>query len=88
MEKRKQLGDLLVEAGIITVKTLERALARQKGSGKRLGALLEEMGIITEDELIEALARQFTFKTVMNIASIRSRRSCSAWFPKTWRYRS
>jgi CheY-like chemotaxis protein len=65
---KKQLGDLLVEAGIITVKTLERALARQKGSGKRLGIVLEEMGVLTDEELVEALARQFSFKTAKNFA--------------------
>lgn len=69
MSDRKQLGDILVEAGIITVKTLERALARQKGSGKRLGKILEDMGVITEEELVEALGKQFNFKTVMNIVS-------------------
>lgn len=68
MEKKKQLGTLLVEAGIITVKTLERALERQKGSGKRLGIVLEEMGVITESELVDALARQFGFKTVKGFA--------------------
>jgi CheY-like chemotaxis protein len=65
---RKQLGDLLVEAGIITTKTLERALERQKGSGKRLGIVLEEMGVLTEEELVTALASQFNFKTVKNFA--------------------
>jgi CheY-like chemotaxis protein len=69
MTDRKQLGDLLVEAGIITIKTLERALERQKGSGKRLGMVFEEMGVITEEELAEALAKQFGFKTARNIAS-------------------
>lgn len=69
MADKKHLGDLLVEAGIITVKTLERALERQKGSGKRLGVILEEMGVITEDELVEALAKQFNFKTVKEIAN-------------------
>ncbi|MBT0652749.1 response regulator [Geomobilimonas luticola] len=64
MTVKKQLGDLLVEAGIITVKTLERALDRQKGSGKRLGLVLEEMGVITDEELVDALAQQFGFKTV------------------------
>jgi CheY-like chemotaxis protein len=68
MEHRMRIGDLLVEAGIITVKTLERALAMQKGSGKRLGALLKEMGIVTEEEVIEALARQCNLKTVSNFA--------------------
>jgi CheY-like chemotaxis protein len=58
------LGELLVESGIITVKTLERALIRQRGSGRRLGIVLDEMGVISQEELIEALAKQFGFETV------------------------
>lgn len=54
----KQLGDILVEAEIISKKTLERALERAKAEGKRLGQALEEMGVITEAELMEALIRQ------------------------------
>lgn len=69
MEQKKQLGSLLVDAGIITLKTLERALERQKGSGKRLGIVLEEMGVLTEPELVDALARQFGFKTVKGFAT-------------------
>ncbi|RII27661.1 MAG: two-component system response regulator [Geobacter sp.] len=69
MAEKKQLGDLLVEAGIITVKTLERALERQKGSGKRLGLVLEEMGVITDEELVDALAKQFGFKTVKGFST-------------------
>ncbi|HBG04043.1 MAG: two-component system response regulator [Geobacteraceae bacterium GWC2_58_44] len=64
------LGELLVESGIITVKTLERALTRQQGSGKRLGIVLDEMGVITQEELIDALAQQFGFETVKGIASL------------------
>lgn len=68
MEQKKQLGTLLVETGIITTKTLERALERQKGSGKRLGVVLEEMGVITEDEIVDALARQSGSKTAKGFA--------------------
>lgn len=69
MTSRIKIGDLLVEAGIISVKTLERALELQKGcSGKRLGTLLREMGIVTEEEVLEALARQCRLRTVRNIA--------------------
>jgi len=68
MTSKKQLGTILVEAGIITNTTLERALERQKGSGKRLGIVLEEMGVITELELVDALARQFGFKTAKRFA--------------------
>ena len=63
---KKQLGDILVEAEIISRKTLERALERQKVDKKRLGAVLEEMGVITEEELAEALGKQFNFKTIKN----------------------
>ncbi len=62
----KHLGDILVEAEIISKKTLERALERQKVDKKRLGAVLEDMGVITEEELTEALSKQFNFKTIKN----------------------
>jgi CheY-like chemotaxis protein len=68
MEQKKQLGTILLESGIISPKTLERSLERQKGSGKRLGIVLEEMGVITEEELIEALAKQFGFKIARKFA--------------------
>lgn len=66
---KKPLGEILVESGIITVKTLERALNRQQGCRKRLGAVLEEMGVITQDELVEALAKQYGMATVQQIDS-------------------
>ena len=68
-DTRKQLGDILVEADIISVKTLERALERQKLSGKKLGIVLEEMGVITKEELLNALSLQLGFKTVKQIAN-------------------
>lgn len=68
MTVKRQLGDLLVEAGIISKTTLERALARQKLTKKKLGGTLEEMGVITEEEIADALAKQFGFKTVKGIA--------------------
>lgn len=65
----KHLGDILVEAEIISSKTLERSLARQKTVKKRLGAILEEMGVITEEELVDALSVQFNFKTIRDIVN-------------------
>jgi CheY-like chemotaxis protein len=64
----KKLGELLVEANIITTKTLERALARQLNGGQRLGAVLEKMGVITDEELIEALAKQLNLKVIRGFA--------------------
>ncbi|MBJ6727607.1 response regulator [Geomesophilobacter sediminis] len=63
------LGELLVDSGIITMKTLERSLERQKGSGKRLGVVLDEMGVITQEELAEALGKQFNFPIAKEMAS-------------------
>jgi CheY-like chemotaxis protein len=65
----KHLGDILVEADIISNKTLERALVRQKSEKKRLGVVLEEMGVITEEELVDALSKQFNFKTIKNFVN-------------------
>jgi CheY-like chemotaxis protein len=65
---KKQIGNLLVEAGIISVKTLERSLEAQKGSGKRLGTLLREMGIVTEEEVLSALAKQSNLRIIRNFA--------------------
>jgi CheY-like chemotaxis protein len=68
MMTNKKIGDLLVEAEIITIKTLERALAFQQKDGKRLGVILEKMGVITDEELVEALAKQFNLKIVRGLA--------------------
>ncbi|MBU5613111.1 response regulator [Geomonas azotofigens] len=62
------LGQLLVQSGIITVKTLDRALARQQSCGMRLGGVLLEMGVITDEELLEALGQQSGLETVKNIS--------------------
>ena len=62
----KYLGDILIEAGIITERTLELALERQKVEKNRLGAVLEEMGVITEDELADCIAKQLNLKTINN----------------------
>jgi len=68
MARRHKIGNLLVEAGIITVKTLERALELQRGSGKRLGKLLRDMGIVTELEVLEALAAQCDLRITRRFA--------------------
>ncbi|PLS16866.1 type II secretion system protein GspE [Bacillus sp. M6-12] len=54
---RKRLGDLLVEAGLITEDQLQSAL-KQKSPGQRLGDMLLQNGFITEQQLIEVLEFQ------------------------------
>ncbi len=52
------LGELLINAGIMTQADLERGIELQKGTKDRLGTVLIKNGIITENELIEALQMQ------------------------------
>lgn len=55
---RKRLGDLLVEAGLITGEQLEKALSVQKNTGERLGKVFINLGYITEENMIEVLEFQ------------------------------
>lgn len=58
MKSRKKLGDLLVEAGMITQAQLDKALTVQKKTGERLGKTLVNLGYITEHGIIEVLEFQ------------------------------
>lgn len=54
---RKRLGDLLVEAGLITEEQLQSTL-HEKPANQRLGDALLQRGYITEQQLIEVLEFQ------------------------------
>lgn len=54
---RKRLGDLLVEAGLLTEEQLQQALT-DKHPDQRLGDSLLQKGFITEQQLIEVLELQ------------------------------
>ncbi|SER85711.1 GspE/PulE family protein [Psychrobacillus sp. OK032] len=57
MPTRKRLGDLLVEASIITPEQLQTTL-QKKAPGQRLGDALVERGYLTDRQLIEVLEFQ------------------------------
>ena len=56
-QTRKRLGDLLVEAGLITEDQLQVAL-KEKSQSQKLGDVLLQKGYITEQQLIEVLEFQ------------------------------
>jgi len=56
--RRKLIGELLKEKGIIKDEQIEFALREQKVTGERLGDILLRMGFVTEDELAMTLAQQ------------------------------
>src|SRR5512145_1285262 len=55
---RPRLGQLLVEAGIITPDQLAAALDLQKRDPRRLGTLLVEAGYLNETQLTQVLSQQ------------------------------
>jgi CheY-like chemotaxis protein len=67
MPRKKMLGEILVNKGILSAVTVERMLALANRQKNRLGWFLEDKGLITEYELAEALAEQFDLKHVTNI---------------------
>ena len=57
---RMKVGDILVEAGLVSKEQVEEALNSQTtGKRKKIGTLLVEKGLITEHQLLMALATKF-----------------------------
>lgn len=57
----KQLGELLVERGIITEAQLDKALKLQKEKGGLIGQVLVFLGYVKEEEIAQALTVQYGF---------------------------
>jgi type IV pilus assembly protein PilB len=55
-----RIGELLVEAKLITQEQLEVALAAQRETGKKLGQVLIERGTVNETQLTQALSQQLS----------------------------
>ena len=57
----KQLGELLLERGIINQSQLDKALKIQKEKGGLIGQILVMLGYVTEEEIAQALTIQYGF---------------------------
>ncbi|MBU1124551.1 MAG: hypothetical protein KKC84_00825 [Candidatus Omnitrophica bacterium] len=57
----KQLGELLVERGIITPPQLEKALSTQGDKGGLIGEVLVDLGFAKEEDIAQALTAQYGF---------------------------
>src|SRR6218665_4208403 len=60
----KRLGERLVEAGLVTTESIQKALEHQKISGQRLGECLVEIGLLQESALLRFLAAEFQTRFV------------------------
>ena len=57
----KQLGELLIERGIINEQQLTRALTLQKDKGGLIGEILVELGFAKEEDIAQSLTAQYGF---------------------------
>jgi type IV pilus assembly protein PilB len=61
---RKKLGEMLVDAGVLTETSLRAALNEQRRWGGTLGRQLVEMKLISESELVRVLSLQLNLPAV------------------------
>ncbi len=57
----KQLGQLLIERGLIDQKQLEKGLALQREKCGLIGEILVELGYLKEEDIAQALTAQYGF---------------------------
>jgi type IV pilus assembly protein PilB len=57
----KQLGELLIERGILTQAQLDKAIVVQQERGSLIGEILVELGFAKEEDIAQALTAQYGF---------------------------
>ncbi|MGN6475068.1 MAG: GspE/PulE family protein, partial [Mycobacteriales bacterium] len=60
----KQLGDILVEDGLVTQDQLAEAFDEHQRAGRALGRVLVDRGVLSESQLVAALAKQIGMRFV------------------------
>jgi type IV pilus assembly protein PilB len=58
---KKQLGELLIESGVINQQHLDKALKAQKEKGGLIGEILVDLGFAKEEDIAQALTAQYGF---------------------------
>lgn len=64
-KRKKRLGDLLIDAHVITEDNLKQALIEQKKNGHKLGETLIDLGFTNELEIAKALHQQLKLDMVI-----------------------
>jgi type IV pilus assembly protein PilB len=63
-QKKKLLGEILIDSGLITEEALDKALVLQRKLGKKLGEVLVTEGFTTDDQIVEAVKRQLGIQSI------------------------
>ncbi len=58
MKRKKRLGEMLIEEGLISEDQLKEALVEHKRAGLKLGEYLIQKGVVRESQIIDMLSRQ------------------------------
>jgi type IV pilus assembly protein PilB len=58
MQVKKRLGEMLLEASLLTEEQLKQALSDQKKAGLKLGQFLIRQGIVNEQKIVSMLSEQ------------------------------
>jgi len=62
VKKRKRLGEILVNEGLITDEQVGEALSGMKGSGLKLGEYLVQTSMVSQTAILDAIASQLNLK--------------------------
>lgn len=62
--RRRKIGDILIEKGLVTDDQVLTALSLQKTNKRKLGAILVGLGYLTEEEITQALSDKFDYEVV------------------------
>ncbi|MDC0707646.1 general secretion pathway protein GspE [Stigmatella sp. ncwal1] len=62
--RKKRLGEILLDAALLSETQLRTALAEQRKWGGKLGHTLVQMGFVDENSMVHALSRQLQIPTV------------------------
>jgi type IV pilus assembly protein PilB len=78
----KQLGEALLEEGLISIENLEEAVGEQRRLGRPLGRILIDKGFVTESNLIAMLAKRLGLEFV-DLTEYQIDPSASALIPES-----
>ncbi|MGD2009206.1 MAG: ATPase, T2SS/T4P/T4SS family [Cellvibrionales bacterium] len=62
----KKIGELLIEAGKVSERDIERALLAQREIGDRIGQVLVKLGLVSELDMVQALSAQLDIPLLLS----------------------
>lgn len=62
--KRKKLGEILQEAGVLSQEQIQEALKISRETGKRIGKIFVEMGWVSEMDICRVLSKQLGLRLI------------------------